>query len=92
MDMRRCPARAAWRRRTTPGARTAFRLVVTAILAAPISVVLAVLLQPLWSWVEATFVVESIGHFGPARWCYLPTYVLTATLGGLLVQRAARGR
>jgi hypothetical protein len=34
---------------------------------------LTLLLLPLWRWVEATTGIESIGHSGPAGWCYLAT-------------------
>jgi hypothetical protein len=35
--------------------------------------VFTIVLQPLWSWIEATTGLESIGHSGPAGWCYLAT-------------------
>jgi len=34
---------------------------------------LTFLLWPLWSWIEAVTGVESIGHSGPATWCYVVT-------------------
>ena len=36
----------------------------------PVSFVFTFLLTPLWSWMEATYGIESIGHSGPADWCF----------------------
>ena len=36
----------------------------------PISFIVTILLFPLWSWVEKRFGIESVGHSGPAEWCY----------------------
>ena len=36
-----------------------------------------ILLVPLWRWIEADFGIESIGHSGPAEWCF---YLVFATL------------
>lgn len=47
-----------------------------AIILAPVAVIVTILILPLWSWIEATFGIESIGHFGPAGLCYLATYVV----------------
>lgn len=41
---------------------------------------LTFLLWPLWSWVEAFAGIESLGHSGPATWCFVVT---TALLFGL---------
>lgn len=41
---------------------------------------LTFLLWPLWSWVEAFSGIESLGHSGPATWCFVVT---TALLFGL---------
>jgi hypothetical protein len=58
-----------------------------AILAAPIALVLAFLLVPLWSWLESAHGIESVGHSGPAQWCYVASYafvVIVASLIGIL--------
>jgi hypothetical protein len=47
------------------------------------SAILTILLMPLWSWVEARFQIESVGHSGPAGWCYVATYA-AVTLALLL--------
>jgi hypothetical protein len=41
----------------------------------PVAIVATLLLLPFWSWLEAHFGIESVGHSGPAEWCYLATYV-----------------
>jgi MYXO-CTERM domain-containing protein len=48
------------------------------LLCVPVAIVLTFLLLPLWSWVEATFAVESVGHSGPADWCFFAVYGLLA--------------
>ena len=63
--------------------RNAFLLIAFLLFALPVSAVLALLLYPFWSWVEAGTGIESIGHSGPAGWCFIATYVVVAgvTLG-----------
>jgi hypothetical protein len=59
----------------------------------PLATVTTLLLLPFWSWVEATFAVEAVGHSGPADWCYWTAYVLwVALLGGGLDRRLRRRR
>ena len=45
---------------------------IVAILAAclPAAFIATILLSPLWSWIEATYGIESIGHSGPSDWCF----------------------
>jgi hypothetical protein len=51
-------------------AMTAF-VVVAAIIPA---IWLTILLLPFWTWIEVRFGIESVGHSGPADWCYWTTY------------------
>lgn len=60
--------------------------------AAPFAFVAAAVLSPLWSWIEAATGLESMGHSGPATWCYLATWGALSALGLLLWRTAARGR
>jgi len=46
------------------------------LLSVPAALVLTFLLLPLWSWIEATFSIESVGHSGPADWCFWTVYGL----------------
>jgi hypothetical protein len=59
----------------------------------PLAAFTTLLLFPFWSWVEATFAVEAVGHSGPADWCYWTAYVLwVAVLGGTLGRRLRQRR
>jgi hypothetical protein len=50
------------------------------LLSALLGLGLTFLLWPLWSWVEAVSGVESMGHSGPATWCYGLTTALVFAL------------
>jgi hypothetical protein len=50
------------------------------LLCIPISIILTLLLIPLWSWIEKSFNIESIGHSGPDEWCYLTVYIILVTI------------
>ena len=49
-------------------------LLVALIVSLPIAFFTTILLIPLWSWIEAKYGIESIGHSGPAGWCYATVY------------------
>jgi hypothetical protein len=57
-------------------------LVALAILAVsmPPAFMLTIALLPLWSHIEATYGIESVGHSGPADWCFEMTYVLVVAI------------
>ena len=59
-----------------------------------LSFVLTFLLFPLWSWVESAHGIESVGHSGPADWCFLVTFgvvlVVLAAVVGLSRRRTSR--
>ena len=46
----------------------------------PSAFLLTFLLMPLWSWIEATYKIESVGHSGPADWCFWAVYALLAAV------------
>ncbi|HEV8483705.1 MAG TPA: hypothetical protein VGV87_09165 [Blastocatellia bacterium] len=74
-----------------------FALVVLAILLAclPFAFIATFLLYPFWSWVEATFAIESVGHSGPAEWCFGVVYILLCVVSVsavLLLRRRQRHR
>jgi len=57
-------------------------LVAVLLASAPLSVLLTLLLIPFWRWLEATYGIESIGHSGPAEWCYVVMFLMClVTLG-----------
>ena len=59
-------------------------LVVLAILgiSMPPAFMLTIALLPLWSHIEAKYGIESIGHSGPADWCFELTYVFVVAIVG----------
>ena len=62
------------------------------ILSFPVSVLLTLLLVPLWRWLEGSYGLESVGHSGPAEWCYVATFLVCASiLVSLYVSRKKRG-
>jgi hypothetical protein len=69
--------------------RTALLALAVLAVCLPIAFIVTILLSPLWSWIEATYGIESIGHSGPSDWCFYVIYGLVAT-GGLLVAAVLR--
>ncbi|MEW5976772.1 MAG: hypothetical protein AB1898_13295 [Acidobacteriota bacterium] len=63
--------------------RVLLALVAIVLVAVPSSFLITILLLPLWSWVEASFGIESVGHSGPAEWCY--ALVFLVLMGALLL-------
>jgi hypothetical protein len=60
--------------------RTLVGGVVIVAVCVPVSVVLTIVLLPLWRWIEKVFGLESIGHSGPAEWCYVATFLACVLL------------
>ena len=46
--------------------------------AVPVALAVTLLLYPVWSWLERTTGIESVGHSGPTGWCYLAVWVPVA--------------
>jgi len=55
----------------------------------PVAILMTLLLLPLWSWIEATYAIESVGHSGPAAWCFWLDYIVLAAVSvmALLLRR-----
>jgi hypothetical protein len=51
---------------------------------APASILLTLLLLPFWRWLEQGQGIESVGHSGPAEWCYAAVFVACVVLLGSL--------
>jgi hypothetical protein len=51
------------------------------VLALPVAAVLTWLLSGFWDWFELRSGIESVGHSGPAGWCYCAVFAVTASLG-----------
>ena len=59
----------------------------------PLAVVITLLASPFWSWFEHNTGIESLGHSGPAEWCYLLAWGLLVTTCLLLrARRRMRGK
>jgi hypothetical protein len=52
-------------------------VLIVAIVALPVAAVATFLLTPFWRWLESTAHIESIGHSGPADWCFVAVYLVT---------------
>ena len=71
--------------------RLLLTLVAIFFFAAPLSIVATILLFPFWSWFEATTGIESVGHSGPAEWCYLAAFLILLALATLALFGWRRG-
>ena len=58
----------------------------------PAAIVLTFFLLPLWSWIEEAFGIESMGHSGPAEWCFVFTHIALALIVLIALHRRRRGR
>jgi hypothetical protein len=66
-------------------------VVVLFLAAVPAAAIATFLLYPLWSWIEATYGIESVGHSGPADWCFMLVYgIVIVSLLPLLWRRWRR--
>ena len=65
--------------------RIFFVMVSIVLIAAPLSILTTILLLPFWSWIEATIGIESIGHSGPAEWCYAVVFLVMVASAVLLL-------
>lgn len=71
--------------------REAGKVFALCVLAAPAAGIVTMVLRPLWSWIEARYGIEAVGHSRPAGWCYLAIYVVLVA-GGMSVWRLGRRR
>ena len=60
--------------------RTILLSVIALVVTAPLSIIITVVLFPFWSWLESSSGIESVGHSGPADWCYLFVFVVLLTV------------
>ena len=72
--------------------RVLLSLLGVVLIAVPGTVVATLLLFPFWSWLEASTGLESVGHSGPAEWCYVVVFALLLTGGVLILVARHRGR
>jgi len=50
------------------------------VVCAPLAILLTIFTTSFWLWIENTFKIESIGHSGPAEWCYIAVYLILVTI------------
>jgi hypothetical protein len=62
-----------------------------AMVCLPVSFVVTIFLFPLWSAIEERWGIESVGHSGPATWCFVGVYALL-TAGALIITAFADRR
>jgi hypothetical protein len=71
-------------------------LIVLIAVGVPVAAITTLALLPLWSLIESRFGIESVGHSGPADWCFETVYVGWLILAGLtwfaLARQARRQR
>ena len=48
------------------------------VLCLPVAILLTLLLLPLWSWLQLKTAIPAVGPSGPAPWCFILVYALTA--------------
>lgn len=56
-------------------------------LPAPVAWITTYLMSPFWGWFEAKTGIESLGHSGPADWCFYVTYIVFVLALGVIVFR-----
>jgi hypothetical protein len=49
-------------------------------LSLPVSFYLTMLLMPVWSEIERRWGIESVGHSGPATWCFVTVFACVVTI------------
>ena len=62
------------------------------LLGVPVTFFATIALLPLWSAIERRYGIESVGHSGPADWCFWTVFViyLAVTLAGVRPFRVRR--
>ena len=63
--------------------RAVLLLVGIVVLSMPVAFVVTIMLMPLWSAIERRWGIESVGHSGPADWCFwlvFATCIMTFTI------------
>ena len=51
------------------------------LIALPVAAVVTLMALPLWNLIETRAGIESVGHSGPADWCFEVTYGLIVAVG-----------
>jgi hypothetical protein len=49
------------------------------------------MLLPFWGWIEEEYGIESVGHSGPADWCFSAVFlIIMSTLTGMYIYASRR--
>ena len=59
----------------TPKAQAIVATSSLVLLGIPLAFVATLLLYRFWNWFEAQTGIESMGHSGPAAWCFIAVYM-----------------
>jgi hypothetical protein len=65
-------------------------LLAVLVAAIPTALVLTLLTWRLWGWIEQLTGIESLGHSGPASWCFGLVYGLCVGAGLILLAKLRR--
>jgi hypothetical protein len=49
-------------------------------LSVPVTFYVTTVLMPVWSEIERRWGIESVGHSGPATWCFLAVFAFVVTI------------
>lgn len=60
-------------------------------LSLPVTFFLTMVLMPVWSEIERRWGIESVGHSGPAGWCFLVVFACVVTISLSVYLVRARG-
>ena len=63
------------------------------VLDVPVTFVLTIMLFPVWSAIERRWGIESVGHSGPAEWCFWAVFgcVVAISLGAYFIGASRPG-
>ena len=67
--------------------KTLLGIIAVLVIAVPLTLVITFLLYPFWSWLDVIGGIESLGHSGPAAWCYEVVYLVLVIAGVRYVLR-----
>lgn len=56
--------------------RTLAVIGLVALVGVPVTFFATIALLPLWSAIESRYGIESVGHSGPADWCFWTVFVI----------------
>ena len=63
---------------------------VIVLLGVPVTLLATIALLPLWSVIESRYGIESVGHSGPADWCFWSVFVLYLVAAGAIARPFGR--